>query len=205
MTTSFSLSTLYDHYFGEQADPFNPKYDSVPQPILNSSKGTPYYGYDTRGRQYFLPAVITYELNTPTGVGTDSFSEVKKYTLPYPVISITSKKTIVETTLTERGGSVKELINVQDYDIVIKGFLYNYNNQFPEADVATLLEIFKSPGAVQLQNALTDIFLLHADRKGSDSVVVKDLSFPEVKGIKNVKPYQLTLSSDAIFNLVDIG
>jgi hypothetical protein len=107
MTTSFSLSALYQQYFGTMPNTFDPQFNPLPQRVYTSSKGAPYYDYDALGKEYFLPAVISYTLNTYTGVGTDSFSEAKKYTLPYPIISVSGKKTIVETALTERTGIVK--------------------------------------------------------------------------------------------------
>jgi len=194
METNFDLASLFANAFGYETHAFDPKFNELPTRVTNSSKGAPYYDTDVTGREYFLPAVIIYTIG----------GEEKTYTLPNPVISITGRKNIIETALTERNGTVKEVINVQDYDIVIKGIIVNHDNAYPEADVATLIEIFETNAAVQLLNALTDILLIHPDRKGSDNVVVKELSFPPVAGAKFVKPYQLTLVSDAIFNLQEI-
>ncbi len=195
METNFDLASLFAKAFGYETHAFEPKFDTLPTRVTNSSKGAPYYDTDVTGREYFLPAIIIY---------TTAAGEEKIYTLPNPVISISGRKNIVETALTERNGTVKEIINVQDYDIVIKGIIVDHNSAYPEADVATLIEIFESNTAVQLANALTDILLIHPDRKGSDNVVIKELSFPPVTGAKYVKPYQLTLVSDAIFNLQEI-
>ena len=122
----------------------------------------------------------------------------------YPVISISSRKTIIETPLTERRGTVKELINMQDYEIVIKGFIIGNSNEFPEAEVGRLRTIYEQNSALSVQCPLTDIFLLRPDRSGSDQVVIRELIFPAVKGVKNIRPYQLRMVSDEPFNLVTI-
>lgn len=198
----FDLAGIFEQVYGYETDSFNLSVNTLDYK-QTAAKGSPYYAKDLLGREYFLPATIIYTTYTTSEFGTKAPAG-KKFSLPYPVISVTGRKTIVETQLTERVGTVKELINVQDYEIIIKGFLINNEDDFPEDDMATLIEIFESQYPVQLQNALTDIFLVNPDRKGSDNAVIKDLSFPEVRGIKNVKPYQLTLVSDAIFSLDEI-
>ncbi len=136
-----------------------------------------------------------------TKPGTKEF--VESY-LPHPVISVTGKKTIIETPLTERRGTVKEVINLMDYEIVIKGLIIGEDNEYPEVEVSVLRDIFELNVAVGIANPITDIFLMGPATSGSDKVVIKELSFPEVKGAKNVRPYQLTMVSDAPFNLIDL-
>jgi hypothetical protein len=46
---------------------------------------------------------------------------------------------------------------------------------------------------------LTDLFLTADDR-----VCIKSLNFPEVKGIEDVKPYEMELVSVNIFDLTDL-
>ena len=121
------------------------------------------------------------------------------------MISISGRKTIVETPLTERRGTVKELINIEDYEIVIKGFIIGATNDFPENDVAILRNIYEQNSALSIQCPLTDIFLLRPDRSGSDQVVIKDLRFPGIKAVKNVCPYELHMVSDEPFNLIEIA
>ncbi|KAA6348039.1 hypothetical protein EZS27_004491 [termite gut metagenome] len=62
---------------------------------------------DAQGRWYFLPVVIEYK--------------GKEYEMPNAAISIRGKKTIVETAMVGRKGTVKELISVNDYEINIAG------------------------------------------------------------------------------------
>jgi Domain of unknown function (DUF6046) len=120
------------------------------------------------------------------------------------VISISGRKTIIETPLTERRGTVKELINIEDYEIVIKGLIINGTNEFPEADVTTLRDVYEQNVALSIECPMTDIFLLRPDRKGSDQVVIKELKFPAIQGVKHVRPYELRLITDEPYNLISI-
>ena len=224
---SFSIADLFEKTFKYKSQAFEPAFkpvigdggaDSISRTKFGAS-GSEYYINDALGREYFMPVKIAY----PDGSGTTETSNfngvtggtpdqttgggigvLKEWYLPYPVISISSRKTIVETPLTERRGTVKELINIQDYEILIKGFIINANNEFPETDVTTLRNIYEQNIAVSIQCPLTDIFLLRPDRSGSDQVVIRELRFPSITGIKNIRPYELHMVCDEPFNLFSI-
>jgi Domain of unknown function (DUF6046) len=193
---SFDLSTLFEQTFGYRTQAFSPEFD----PLINNSNSQ-FYANDALGNEYFLPVTITWQQATPIGQSTTATS----WDLPYPIVSITARKTIIETALTERRGTVKELINSKDFEITVKGFIIGDDNEFPQDDVTMLRTLYEQNAAVGIANALTDIFLLRPDRSGSDQVVITGLHLPEVKGIKNVRPYQLTMLSDEPFNLIAIS
>ena len=224
---TFSLAALFEQTFGYKTPAFDPKFNNVvgdsalsPGRKENGAQGSPYYSNDALGREYYMPVTITYTdssqnngliggdgsftpgTTNPGGGGTGIQT---KWDLPYPVVSITSKKTIVETPLTGRRGTVKELINIQDYEITVRGFIIGSTNEFPESDVTTLRTIYEQNAALSIQCPLTDIFLLRPDRSGSDQVVIRDLSFPAINGVKNVRAYQLRMVSDEPFSLVTIS
>lgn len=222
---SFSLIKLYEKYFGETPATFDPKFNPVPVKQLQGQKGngSPYYGVDALGRLYFMPVTVKYTLSTLAGAsnvtiqsgsvgGTttvaDTFDELKSYDLPFPVVSVASKKMIIETPLTERVGTVKELISIEDFEITIRGLIINQTKEsidFPEADVAQMVEIFRVGAAIQIASPLTDIFLIHPDRKGTDNVVVRSFELLPIKGVQTVRPYEMRLVSDAPFNLNQIS
>ena len=218
---TFDLADLFEQTFGYKTQAFDPQFQPVPNDKIpnagavrrtdNGAQGSAYYGNDANGREYFMPIKVTYpddaKLNSGDGllVGDNTTGSLKDWWLPYPVISITSRKTIIETPLTERRGTVKELINIQDYEIVVKGFIISNTNEFPEADVTTLRDLYEQNIALSIQCPLTDIFLLRPDRSGSDQVVIKELIFPSIAGVKNVRPYELRLVSDEPFNLISIS
>lgn len=162
--------------------------DAMAQPLV-SKLGTNFFKLDAFNRWYFLPATIYYnDLKTGVDVSFD---------LPNPVISIDCGKGIVSTGMVERPGSVHEIINTNDFIITIRGFIADPNNNYPEDDIRDLFEkAFKPDQSVKIKNALTDIFL-----QDNPSIVISKLSFPAVKGVIGVKPYEIQAMSDLIFDL----
>jgi hypothetical protein len=93
---------------------------------------------------------------------------------------------------------VKELYNVGDYEITIKGFLIDENRIWPEKEINYVRGIFESDQNLGLDNALTNIFLQDIGQQ----VVVKKADFPEVSGgRKHVRPFSLIIASDNILTL----
>lgn len=138
------------------------------------------------GKEIWLPVKLLHE-DLPGGA----------YLLPYTVISIEGEKNIVKTPLAERKGSVRELYNIDDYDITVKGFLIDDKDRvWPSSEIARLQDFYESFTSLGLDNALTNIFL-------KDSrVVITKLSLPEVVGgRKHVRPFVMKLESDSVFEL----
>lgn len=125
--------------------------------------------------------------------------------LPFCVVKISGNKTIVETPLSERVGSVKEQFNINDYSISIKGFLIDENREFPEAQLEKLRTLYEKKSAVTLDNALTNIYLTNPELSQDEQrrVVIYDLDIAEVAGGRlHVRPFTLNLKSDTVFNLI---
>lgn len=207
---SFDLAELFEKAFGYKTNAFNPEFPPAagfPAPLRNEQggHGSPYYAKDAAGREYYMPVTLIYSDKNQNEDPGDTGGQLKKWELPFPVVSISTRKTIIETSLTERRGTVKELINTEDYEITIKGLIINDANEFPERAVNILRTVYEQNATLSIQCPLTDVFLLRPDRKGSDHVVIKQLKFPAVTGIKNVRPYELILISDEPFNLIDIS
>lgn len=117
--------------------------------------------------------------------------------LPYTVVKVSCKKTIVKTALAERRGTVKEQYNVEDYSISLKGFLIDQNRVWPYEELTVLKKLFELNRAVGMSNALTNVFIGHDDR-----VVIENIDFPEVQGGRNhVRPFSMQLESDTVFTL----
>lgn len=124
--------------------------------------------------------------------------------LPYTVVKITGKKTIVETPLAERRGTVKEQFNIDDYSISVKGFLIGENKEFPEAQLEQLRNLYEKGAAVTLDNALTNIFLTDPELRQDEQrrVVISDLDIAEVTGGRiHVRPFSMGIKSDSVFTL----
>lgn len=125
--------------------------------------------------------------------------------LPYSIVSIQGKTNIVKTTVSERKGTVKELYNIDDYIINVKGFLIDKETRvWPEDDIYLLKQLHESGEAFNIDNALVSPFL---EDKGmvdteQQKVVITAFSMPEVEGgKKHVRPFSITLESDSIFTL----
>lgn len=124
--------------------------------------------------------------------------------LPYSVIRISGKKTIVETPLSERIGSVKEQFNIDDYSIDVKGFLIGEDRKFPENEIEIMRKLYETKKAVTIDNALTNIFLTNPALKPDEQrrVVVYSFEMPDQQGGReHIRPFTMSLKSDTVFTL----
>lgn len=135
---------------------------------------------DAQGRYYFMPVVLEHD--------------GKEYEIPNAIISFTGKKSIVETAMVGRKGSVKELINIDDYEISIQGVASS--DDFPEDALTELNELYNINETINLNCALTDIFLT----KGA-GVVIKSVDISAMKGTENFQVFKIDLVTDCSFEL----
>ena len=115
--------------------------------------------------------------------------------IPNSVISINGKKTIVETPMVGRKGTVKELISVDDYEINIAGVALDID--FPDQQIAKLNELYNINESITLKCALTDIFL-----EEEDKVVIKSIDFQEMRGCETAQIFKMNLVTDRSFELI---
>lgn len=177
MEVSYPISSIFESIWG-----YSPANFDISFQPLTTTGAINYFGDKTSlyGTSYFLPVKLG---------GVE---------LMHPIIKITSKKTIVETPLVNRTGSVKELISTDDYKINIKGVIIREDNVFPEAEIRSLREIYLRDEALSINNALISLFL-----QENENVVITDLTMPETKGgVYNVRAYELNLVSDKSFKLI---
>ena len=201
---TFDLAQLFSNTFGysmpdkfvidKSKDAFDevnnvpPNFFEVPQAVVNratgigdySNLGQPYYATDFLGREFFLPVTLNGKL------------------IPFAVLSINEKKTIVETAMPERGGSVKELISIDDYVINLKGILVEEDNIYPEQQIIDIHNLFLLGESIPIRSVLTDIFLNGAY---NHSVVIKEIKWPANPGVQNAKPFEIDMVADMIFTL----
>jgi hypothetical protein len=142
------------------------------------------------GKEIWLPIKFT-------GLDAAVFG-ASELLLPYAVIKISSSKTIIRTPMAERRGSVKEYFSAEDFQITIKGFVIDEAQRiWPEKELLILKKLDELTTAVQLDNALTNIFLDKDTR-----VVITKLDLPEVEGgRKHIRPFSMMLESDSVFTL----
>ena len=180
MAAASTVDTLLGTKIGDPK--FKPKYDGPAANERESSNlGSTLRKRDANGRWYFMPVVLVYK--------------GKEYEMPNSLISIRGKKNIVSTPMVGRKGSVKELINIEDYDIRIQGVALD--TDWPDDQLAAIKEIYAVNESVQLKCALTDIFM-----DEEDMVVIKSIDIPEMKGIEHAQTYSLELETDRSFELI---
>jgi len=202
MTNQFDIASLFKQAFGinpplnyvipkkqsNVQENFDPGGFSIPEKrenIQRANLGSPLYGTDKYGRQYFMPVTLG-------GVS-----------LWFPVIGIRLKKTIVETGMVERRGTVKEIINKDDIQINIKGLIVNPYDEFPQEELAQLNDLFCRDESLELRSAITDIFFEDKTNPIADTykVVIREVPVPMISGTKHVKPYEIDCISDTVFEL----
>lgn len=147
---------------------------------LYTDMGSVLRGHDAFGGMTFIPVLLSHADKT--------------YDIPNAVISFTGKKTIVETSMVGRKGSVKELISVDDYEIDIQGVLLD--TDFPEAQLIRLNELYSINESVTLKCALTDTFL-----EEDDKVVIKSVDISDMRGTETYIGIRITLVTDKSFEL----
>jgi len=180
---NLSMTQLFQATFGYKTNVFD--FGKLPQRKEQSSTGAAYYSLDAFGREYYMPVYLD------------------GYELPYPVVKINGRKNIVKTPLTQRRGTFKQYINIDDYQIIIRGIIISKTNDFPEKEVKELRAIFEQKKALSIISPITDIFLNTQERQGFDKVVIEDFDFPETVGVTNVRGYELRCYSDEEFNLIE--
>jgi hypothetical protein len=164
-------------------------YKGLPFPVVHkadelkthSDLGATLRKKDASGRYYFMPVVLIHK-------GTE-------YEIPNAIIGYTAKKTIVETPMIGRQGTVKELININDYEINIAGAAID--SDWPEAQLKELNELFTINEAIELKCALTDLFM-----ETDDKVVIKSMDFTEMKGTETLQTVRISLVTDRSFELI---
>ena len=197
--TQFDISSIFENVFGlGRGKPFDSnqieqkdftKAGSFPDAIQDGS---------TEGES-FVTMRNTIASNLPTGRPVFMPMRLGNLVLPNePSISITSRKTIVETVLvgSTRRGTVKELINIEDWSVTIRGIAINYNSKefYPEDQVKALKDLYEINEALEVQCALTRLM-------GIYRLVIRDFQLPEMIGIQHAQAYQFTCTSDEDFIL----
>ncbi|MEG1762824.1 MAG: DUF6046 domain-containing protein [Bacteroidales bacterium] len=155
----------------------------APKQNIRANKGAILARVDKNGSYYFMPVTFMHQ--------------GKSYEIDCALISITGKKNIITTALVGQKGSVRELINIEDYKINIVGAVIGEDGQWPEEKLDDLNELFTINEAIELKCALTDIFF-----QDSDKVVITDLNFPAATQIEHVQIVEIQCETDKPFELI---
>lgn len=177
----FNIREIFRSAFGYEAPTKQFEIPSASARVENSLLGQPFYGIDALGREFFMPVWLD------------------GYFIPFAVMSMNWRKTYISTSMPERGGSVKELINIDDYTFSIKGIFHNETNDFPEQPIIDLHNIFKKNQSIKLKSALSAIVL---SGEFDERVVIREIKFPDMQGVEHARAFEMSLESDMIFDLI---
>jgi hypothetical protein len=163
-----------------------------PEQVRKKSEGKygSYYGKDMLGRTVFMPVTFLYQDTQAQVIGELIRPEQGVY-FPYAWVRIRSSKRIVETPLTERRGTIKELINIEDYYISIQGFAMRHDGSFSEEEIEALKTLYETNRPVHLRCIVSDIFLLSTENGGQDKVVITDFDLRDNTRIEHVRGFEI--------------
>jgi hypothetical protein len=198
-TFNLDIANLFERAFGApRGQPFDSS--AAQQPVFeggNSFPDTPPNIY-SEGTE-FVQVRGSLASTLPNGRQVFMPMRLGGLVLPNePSVSITSRKNIVETALagSTRRGTVKELIAVEDWQVVIRGVALNYQSTkyYPEDQVKALRDLYERNEALEVMCALTNLM-------GIYRLVIRDFQLPEMIGVQHAQAYQFTCTSDEDFIL----
>jgi hypothetical protein len=206
---SLSVIDLLNKQFGITPDYHftDPNPNVAGHNTKRANGGSPLYGIDAYGRDYFMPITIfTPAEQLPFGGTGAIVASIAKQTitLPYGVIRVMRSKRFIDTPLTERAGDVTELININDPMFRIRGILFDKNRQWPEDQLQMLENLFRAQTPVIMRSALSDIYLSTPERNGSYQVTIRNMEIPEGRGGINVRFYDMEVKGDMPFSLEEV-
>ena len=118
-----------------------------------------------------------------------------------PLVELRGKNMIKRTELTgehregvtNKRGTVKELINIDDYKITIRGIVINdESEEYPEAAMRQIRKIVEARRSVSIECQLTNIFNITL-------MAIEDHSYPAVPGLQHAQGYEIVGDSDEDF------
>jgi hypothetical protein len=195
---NFDIASLFERAFGyKQGLPFDSSKIVPPQYL----EATPYENVPqtdetefSKFRQMRLQLggnVLGQPLFMPVGFDVDG----ELVLLPNePTLQVSVKKIVVKTQLvgSKRDGTVKELISLDDYEIVLRGIAISTTSKkvFPEDDIFKIHELFLKNKSVSIISGLTALL-------GINKVVIESFDLPTMIGIQHAQAYELKMVSDA--------
>lgn len=153
-------------------------FEDIPedQIISTSYLGTPIYSN------------LIFEANPDT-------PENEPFVMNSVVMAISKTKSIVQTAIQGRPGTVKEYINEGDFSIGVRGKIVSENQLVaPEAEVIALKNLLNLPSTLEVSS----FFLQYFDIV---TVVVQDYQIAEVPGSRNEFDFFLNMISDTPIEL----
>lgn len=186
---SFNLVELYQKAFGIKGVRF-----AIPPNTQNQKADIMYNGLSVSTPPSALAQSI---LGTPIYEQITFKDGNNEYTLPdWPLIDIAYTKNIIKTPVKGRNGTVKEYINIDDYQIAIRGILINYfTDEYPYDLLSQLQSFCIINKELQVTSPVLNILDIH-------NVVIADVRYPEVEGYNHIQPFIIQCLSDEPVELI---
>lgn len=137
-------------------------------------------------------------------LGTPVFSDIVlrspdgrlKIELDAALCEVTQKNVIVTTKIIGRNGSVKEYINSDDYQLKIKGILFeNERDVAPMPAIKALDNMGKINDSVAIVSPFLDVF-------GIRNIVITEIKTDQIEGKLNCVKYEITAMSDMDLSII---
>jgi len=180
-----NLIQLYQQAFG---------YIGFPAPRMNTNVSV-----DPLDQGADIPVNDSAKYEGMSAMGTPLFMpcRLEDYMLPNePLITINGQNVIIKTILTGVKGSVKELINSDDYVIKIQGIIVNEeSDDYPEDDIRALRKILEMKDTVYISNRLLTLFDIH-------QVAIESFVFTAIEGHQDCQAYEIACVSDWPVDLI---
>lgn len=108
------------------------------------------------------------------------------------LISVSQSKNIVTTPIQGLNGTVKEYVSDGDYQISIEGKIVSKTNNYPESEVAELIQICKAPISIPSDSIVSE----YLSWFGIHSFVIESFDFPQNEGVRNEQEFSISAISD---------
>ncbi len=109
---------------------------------------------------------------------------------PTTMVDVSRKRTIVETAVAGRDGTVKELVSAQDYLLRFRGLLINDKSQDPPyAQIHEFKSMALFKGAISVEGRLFRAL-------GIDALVVGDFAIRQIQGTPNAVAFDFSATSE---------
>ena len=193
---NLSIANLFERAFGTDRGGQYSVPDQTGDPVVRE-----YEQPDTAGEEGTEFVSVRNALNARSATGQALFMPmaIGGVLLPNePTVSFRRPKHIVTTKMVgaQQPGEVKELIALGDWKITIRGIALNQQRTafYPEDTVREIHELAERPEALEVECALTSLL-------GIYSLVIEEISFPEMIGVQHAQAYELKCVSDRDFTL----
>jgi len=121
-------------------------------------------------------------------------NSLQAYMIPGAKVSVTKGNVLKSTSLVNRRGSVKELIQAKDYTVTITGTLIGVRNLLPYAELALLNKLLDTSKTILVASTYLATF-------GIFRLAFRDTTFKQGNTI-NTLEYTLTFESDYNYDFI---